>query len=294
MARSFAGAGTALVTPFTKSGSLDENALRRLVRRQVKAGIDVLVPCGTTGEAATMTEDEQKRVVAITLEEAGKVPVLAGAGSNDTKIAIERSKAMAALGAHGVLIVGPYYNKPTAEGFYRHFAAIADAVTVPVVVYNVPGRTGSNIDTKTQLRLAEHGNIAAVKEASGNLTQVMDILRDRPRGFEVLSGDDANTVTFMALGGEGVISVAANQVPGEVHDLAAAGARGDFAEARRIHYRLLRLFNLNFVESNPIPVKASLAMMGLCEESFRLPMCPPTDKTREKLRSALAELGLLS
>jgi 4-hydroxy-tetrahydrodipicolinate synthase len=294
MTRSFAGAGTALVTPFTKSGSLDEAALRRLVRRQVEARIDVLVPCGTTGEAATMTDDEQRRVVAITLEEAGKVPVLAGAGSNDTKIAVERARAMEKLGAHGVLIVGPYYNKPTPEGFYRHFATVADAVTVPVVVYNVPGRTGSNIDTKTQLRLAEHRNIAAVKEASGNLTQVMDILRDRPKGFEVLSGDDANTVTFMALGGEGVISVAANQVPGEVHDLAAAGARGDFAEARRIHYRLLRLFNLNFVESNPIPVKASLAMMGLCEESFRLPMCPPTEATREALRSALSELGLLS
>ena len=294
MTRSFAGAGTALVTPFTKSGSLDEAALRRLVRRQVEARIDVLVPCGTTGEAATMTEDEQKRVVSITLEEAGKVPVLAGAGSNDTRTAVERAKAMEKLGAHGVLIVGPYYNKPTPEGFYRHFATVADAVTVPVVVYNVPGRTGSNIDTRTQLRLAGHRNIAAVKEASGNLTQVMDILRDRPEGFEVLSGDDANTVTFMALGGEGVISVAANQVPGPMHDLAAAGARGDFAEARRIHYRLLRLFNLNFVESNPIPVKASLAMMGLCEESFRLPMCAPTESTREALRSALSELGLLS
>jgi 4-hydroxy-tetrahydrodipicolinate synthase len=294
MARSFAGAGTALVTPFTKTGALDEAALRRLVRRQVEARIDVLVPCGTTGESATMTFDEQKRVVAVTLEEAGRVPVLAGAGSNDTRTAVERSKALAALGAHGILSVGPYYNKPTPEGFYRHFAAVADAVTVPVVVYNVPGRTGSNIDTKTQLRLAGHGNVTAVKEASGNLTQVMDILRDRPEGFEVLSGDDANTVTFMALGGEGVISVAANQVPGPMHDLTAACARGDFAEARRIHYRLLRLFNLNFVESNPIPVKASLAMMGLCEESFRLPMCPPTETTRDALRVALRDLGLLS
>jgi 4-hydroxy-tetrahydrodipicolinate synthase len=293
MARSFAGAGTALVTPFTKTGALDEAALRRLVRRQVEAHIDVLVPCGTTGESVTMTADEQKRVVAITLEEAGGVPVLAGAGSNDTRTAVERSKAMAALGAHGILSVGPYYNKPTPEGFYRHFAAVADAVTVPVVVYNVPGRTGSNIDTRTQLRLAGHGNISAVKEASGNLTQVMDVLRDRPKGFEVLSGDDANTVTFMALGGEGVISVAANQVPGPMHDLTAACARGDFAEGRRIHYRLLRLFNLNFVESNPIPVKASLAMMGLCEESYRLPMCAPTETTREALRAALGELGLL-
>ena len=294
MSRSFAGAGTALVTPFTKTGALDEPALRRLVRRQVDAHIDVLVPCGTTGEAATMTVDEQKRVVAITLEEAGKVPVLAGAGTNDTQSAVERSKAMAALGAHGILSVGPYYNKPTPEGFFRHFATIADAVSVPIVVYNVPGRTGSNIDTKTQLRLAAHPNITAVKEASGNLTQVMDILRDRPEGFEVLSGDDANTVTFMALGGEGVISVAANQVPGPMHDLTAACARGDFAEARRIHNRLLRLMNLNFVESNPMPVKAGLALMGLCEESFRLPMCPPKESTRDAMRAALKELELIS
>jgi len=293
MARSFAGAGTALVTPFTKSGSLDEAALRRLVRRQVEARIDVLVPCGTTGESVTMSAEEQSRVVAVTLEEAGDVPVLAGAGSNDTRTAVARARAMEGLGAHGILSVGPYYNKPTSEGFYRHFATIADGVTVPVVVYNVPGRTGSNIDVKTQLRLASHGNITAVKEASGNLGQVMEILRDRPEGFEVLSGDDAFTVAFMALGGEGVISVAANQVPGEMRDLAAACARGDFAEGRRIHYRLLRLMNVNFLESNPIPVKASLAMMGLCEESYRLPMCPPTEGTREALRGALKELGLL-
>ncbi len=294
MARSFAGAGTALVTPFTNSGALDEAALRRLVQRQVEARIDVLVPCGTTGESVTMTADEQKRVVAITLEEsAGQVPVLAGAGGNDTRAVVERARAIAALGAHGILSVGPYYNKPTPEGFYRHFATIADALSVPVVVYNVPGRTGSNIDVKTQLRLAAHPNITAVKEASGSLGQVMEILRDRPEGFEVLSGDDVFTVAFMALGGQGVISVAANQVPGPMRDLVAACARGDFAEGRRIHYRLLRLMNLNFVESNPIPVKSALALMGLCEESFRLPMCPPTEATREAMRAALRELGLL-
>lgn len=294
MRRSFSGAGVALVTPFTKEGAIDEPALRRLVRRQVEGRIDVLVPCGTTGESATMTGAEQERVIALTLEEAaGKLPVLAGAGSNDTRLAIERSKRAAALGAHGVLSVGPYYNKPTAEGFYRHFAAIADGSPVPVVVYNVPGRTGSNIDAKTMLRLAAHPNIAAVKEASGNLGQVMDILRDRPVGFEVLSGDDAFTLAFTALGAEGVISVVANQVPGPMHDLVAAAARGDFKEARKIHNRLLRLMNLNFVESNPIPVKASLALMGLCEESFRLPLCAPTESTRELLRSALKELELL-
>jgi 4-hydroxy-tetrahydrodipicolinate synthase len=291
---SFAGAGTALVTPFTPAGDLDEGALRRLVRRQIEAKIDVLVPCGTTGEAATLSAAEQERVVAITVEEAkGRVPVLAGAGTNDTRATIEKARAMAALGVDGVLIVGPYYNKPTPDGFVKHYHAVAEASPKPVVVYNVPGRTGSNIDTKTQLRIAEHPNVAAVKEASGNLTQVMDLLRDRPDGFQVLSGDDANTVTFMALGGEGVISVAANQVPGPMHDLVAAAAKGDFAAARAIHHRLLRLMNLNFVESNPIPVKASLAMMGLCEESFRLPLVPPTEPTREALRRALRELDLL-
>jgi 4-hydroxy-tetrahydrodipicolinate synthase len=294
MARSFAGAGVALVTPFTKDGALDEAALRRLVKRQVEGGIDVLVPCGTTGESVTLTPAETDRVIAMCLEESAGKPVLAGAGSNDTRTAIQRSKAAAALGAHGILSVGPYYNKPTPEGFYRHFAAIADAVGVPVVVYNVPGRTGSNIDAKTLRRLADHGNIAAVKEASGNLGQIMDVLKDRPPGFLVLSGDDAFTLAMMALGAEGVVSVCANQVPGPMHDLVAACARGDFGEGRRIHNRLLRLMNLNFVESNPIPVKASLALLGLCEESYRLPLCPPTEATREALRSGLRELGLLA
>src|SRR5262245_32323406 len=286
MGRSFAGAGTALVTPFTRDGGLDEPALRRLVRRQVEGRVEVLVPCGTTGVSATLSAEEQVRVISITVEEArGQVPVLAGAGANDTRSAVEKAKRAAAQGASGVLSVGPYYNKPTAEGFHRHFSAIADASPVPVIVDNVPGRTGSNIDTKTQLRLAEHPNIGGVKEASGNLAQVMDLLRDRPARFEVLSGDDALTLAFMALGAEGVISVAANQVPGPMHELAAACRRGDFAEGRRIHNGLLRLMNLNFLESNPIPVKASLALMGLCEESYRLPMCPPAEPTRQALRA---------
>jgi 4-hydroxy-tetrahydrodipicolinate synthase len=294
MTGSFTGAGVALVTPFTASGELDEPALRRLIRRQLDEGIDFLVPCGTTGESVTLTADEQRRVVAITVEEAaGKVPVLAGTGTNDTRASIEKTRAATAMGADGVLCVGPYYNKPTAEGFHRHFTAIAEASTVPVVFYNVPGRTGSNIDAKTQLRLAAHRNVAGVKEASGNLAQVAEILRDRPPGFLVLSGDDAFTLAFMAHGADGVISVAANQVPGPMHELTAACARGDFAQARRINDRLLRLMAVNFVESNPIPVKASLAMMGLCEESYRLPMCPPTDATRVLLRSALEELELL-
>jgi 4-hydroxy-tetrahydrodipicolinate synthase len=253
----------------------------------------VLVPCGTTGESATLDAAEQRRVIELTLAEAGRVPVLAGAGTNDTRTAIEKSKAAAALGAHGILSVGPYYNKPTPEGYYRHFATIADAVSIPVVVYNVPGRTGSNIDAKTLLRLAGHGNVRGVKEASGSLGQIMEILRDRPAGFEVLSGDDAFTLAVMAHGGDGVISVAANQVAGPMHDLVAACARGDFGEGRRLHDRLLRLMNLNFVESNPVPVKASLALLGLCEEVYRLPLCAPAESTREALRSALRELGLL-
>ena len=290
----FRGAGTALVTPFTKEGALDETALRRLVRRQVDEGIDFLVPCGTTGETPTLSAQEQERVVVATLEEArGRVPVLAGAGSNDTTRAMEQARFMAGLGVAGVLSVGPYYNKPTPEGFFRHFSAIADASPVPVVIYNVPGRTGSNIDARTLLRLAEHPNLAAVKEASGNLGQIMEILRDRPAGFSVFSGDDAFTLAMMALGAEGVISVVSNQVPREMHELAEACLRGDLALARRLHNRLLDLMNINFLESSPIPVKASLALLGLCEESFRLPLCPPRDSTREALRAALRTLGLL-
>jgi 4-hydroxy-tetrahydrodipicolinate synthase len=290
----FRGAGTALVTPFTREGALDEAALRRLVRRQIDEGIDFLVPCGTTGETPTLSAQEQERVVMATLDEAkGRVPVLAGAGSNDTTRAMEQARFMAGLGVTGVLSVGPYYNKPTSEGFFRHFSAVADASPVPVVIYNVPGRTGSNIDSATLLRLAEHPNLVAVKEASGSLGQIMEILRDRPSGFGVLSGDDAFTLALMALGGEGVISVVANQVPREMHELCAALLRGELAEGRRIHNRLLELMNLNFVESSPIPVKTSLALLGLCEESFRLPLCPPRESTREALRGALGRLGML-
>jgi 4-hydroxy-tetrahydrodipicolinate synthase len=291
----FRGAGTALVTPFTREGALDEAALRRLVRRQVEGGIDFLVPCGTTGETPTLSAAEHERVVALTVEEAsGRVPVLAGAGSNDTRKAIEQAKAMAALGVQGVLSVGPYYNKPTPEGFFRHFSAVADASPVPVAIYNVPGRTGSNIDARTLLRLAAHANVAAVKEASGNLGQIMEILRDRPEGFLVLSGDDAFTLAVMAHGGDGVVSVVSNEIPAQMHALTAACLRGDFAEARRIHDRHLELMNLNFVESNPIPVKAALALLGLCEESYRLPLCPPKEATREALRGALRAVGLLA
>jgi 4-hydroxy-tetrahydrodipicolinate synthase len=295
MSTAFAGAGTALVTPFTRDGALDEPALERLLKRQLDAGIDVLVPCGTTGETPTLTLAEQERVVALSVAAAGgRVPVLAGAGSNDTRSAIENGRRVQALGAQGALVVGPYYNKPTQEGYYRHFAAVADALTIPVVIYNVPSRTAGNIDTRTLLRLAAHGNLRAVKEASGNLTQIAELLRDRPAGFEVLSGDDALTLPMLALGADGVVSVCSNQVPGEMRALVQAGRSGDFATARRLHERLLRLMNVNFVESSPIPVKASLALLGLCEESYRLPLCPPSEATRALLREALRELGLLS
>lgn len=289
----FAGLGTALVTPFTAAGALDEPALRRLTRRQVEAGVDVLVPCGTTGESATLDAEEHERVIAIVLEEAGGRRVLAGAGSNDTRLAVEKARAAARLGAHGVLSVGPYYNKPTAEGYHRHFTAVAEASGVPVLVYNVPGRTGSNIDNRTLLRLAEHPNVVGVKEASGNLAQIMELLRDRPAGFLVLSGDDALTLPCLALGADGVISVVSNEAPVLMAELVAAGRRGDFATARSVHQRLLKLMSLNFAESNPIPVKAGLALMGLCEESWRLPLVPPASGTREALRDALEELGLL-
>jgi 4-hydroxy-tetrahydrodipicolinate synthase len=291
---SFAGVGVALATPFTKSGELDEPALRRLVARQVASGTDVLVPCGTTGESATMTDAERLRVCELALEVAGgKVPVLAGAGSNDTRVAMDQSRRMAALGVQGVLSVGPYYNKPTPEGFYRHFMAVAEASPVPVVIYNVPGRTGSNIDARTLLRLAEHPNIAGVKEASGNLGQIMDILKGRPERFLVLSGDDSLTLPLMALGGEGIISVVANEAPVQMKALVKAAAEGDFPRARAEHVRLLRLMNLNFVESSPVPLKCALSLMGLCENVLRLPLWPALEATREAMRDALRELGLL-
>jgi 4-hydroxy-tetrahydrodipicolinate synthase len=294
MRQAFTGCGTALVTPFTRSGALDETGVRRLARRQIDAGIHFLVPCGTTGETPTLTDSERLRVVEIVVAEAkGAVPVLAGAGGYNTHEVIEAAQQMARAGADGILSVAPYYNKPTPEGFFRHFSAVADASPVPVVFYNVPGRTGSNIDVKTMLRLAEHPNIVGVKEASANLGQMMELLRDRPAGFQVVSGDDAFTLAMMAHGAEGVISVVANQIPGPMHDLVACAARGDFATALRIHNRFLDLMNLNFLESNPIPVKASLALMGLCAETFRLPLCPPKDSTREALRSELRRLDLL-
>lgn len=290
------GCATALVTPFTADGSVDEKRLRDLIEYQIAGNVRVLVPCGTTGESVTMTEDENKLVIRTTVEVArGRAKVIAGTGSNSTAVTIQRSKEARGLGVDGVLTVAPYYNKPTQDGLYAHFRAIAEAVDgLPVVIYNVPGRTSSNIAAETTLRLARDvENIVAVKEASGNLSQIMEILRNRPEGFRVISGDDSLTLALIALGGEGLISVASNEAPAlmsELNDLALAG---NWDDARKLHYRLLPLMEANFIESSPGPVKAAMALMGLLEENLRLPLVPVQEKTRTRLQEVLDELGLL-
>lgn len=290
----FTGVGTALVTPFTSSGAIDEAAVVRLARRQVDAGVHFLVPCGTTGEAPTLSPDERRRVVELVVEEAGgRVPVLAGAGGYDTREVVESARAMREAGASGLLSVTPYYNKPTPEGLFRHYQAIAEAVPLPIVVYNVPGRTGCNVDPATLARLATIAGVAGVKEASGNVTQICEVLKSVPADFLVLSGDDALTLPAMAVGARGVVSVASNEVPGEMARLVEAAERNDFAAAREIHQRLLPLMLANFAESNPIPVKAAMAQMGLLEETYRLPMVPPRPETREKLSRVLAAVALV-
>ena len=288
MARPLTGCGTALVTPFTGSGEVDEPALRRLVEWQITEGVHFLVPCGSTGEAVTLTTAEHRRVVEITVEVAeGRLPVVAGAGSNDTARAVALSREMSAAGATHLLHVSPAYNKPPQRGILAHFRAIADATELPIVVYNVPGRTGSNIEARTTLALAEHPGIVAVKEASGNLAQVTDILRHRPPEFSVLSGDDALTLAIMAAGGDGVISVVSNATPRLMSRLVDWCATGDFAEARALAMRLTPWFEAAFIDSNPIPVKAALAMMGKIENSLRLPLVPLGDGHVASVRAAL-------
>ncbi len=290
----FTGVGTALVTPFTSSGAVDEAAVRRLARRQIDAGVHFLVPCGTTGEAPTLSAEERRRVVELVVEEAGgRVPVLAGAGGYDTREVVESARAMREAGADGLLSVTPYYNKPTPEGLFRHYQAIAEAVPLPIVVYNVPGRTGCNVDPATLARLAHLAHVAGVKEASGNVTQICEVLNAVPADFLVLSGDDALTLPAMAVGARGVVSVASNEVPGEMARLVEAAEGNDFAAARAIHTRLLPLMLANFAESNPIPVKAAMAQMGLLEETYRLPMVPPRAETRERLSRVLAAVSLV-
>jgi 4-hydroxy-tetrahydrodipicolinate synthase len=290
----FTGVGTALVTPFTAAGAVDEAAVRRLARRQVEAGVHFLVPCGTTGEAPTLSPAERRRVVELVVAEAnGRVPVLAGAGGYDTREVAESAKAVHAAGADGLLSVTPYYNKPTPDGLVRHYEAIAGASPLPIVVYNVPGRTGCNVEPATLARLAAIPTVVGVKEASGNMTQICEVVRSVPEGFLVLSGDDALTLPAMAVGARGVVSVASNEVPAEMARMVEAAERNDFAAAREVHARLLPLMLANFAESNPIPVKAAMARMGLLEETYRLPMVPPRAETREKLERVLSAAGLV-
>jgi 4-hydroxy-tetrahydrodipicolinate synthase len=289
----FTGCGTALVTPFRQDQSLDEETLRRLVRRQIEAGINFLVPCGTTGESPTLTHAEHLRVVQITVEEShGKVPVLAGAGGYNTKEVIELATELERMGVDGLLSVTPYYNKPTQEGLYQHYKAIASAVKLPIVLYSVQGRTGVNIEPASLARLAQIPNIIAVKEASGNIAQMANIANEVPADFIMLSGDDAITIPLMSLGGRGVISVASNEIPAEMTALAAACNRGDFAAARAIQQRYLPLMNVNFIESNPIPVKAAMAAMGLLEAVWRLPLVPPSAASQQKIEKVLGQVGI--
>jgi 4-hydroxy-tetrahydrodipicolinate synthase len=291
----FTGCGTAIVTPFTQDRSLDEAGLRRLVRRQIDAGINFLVPCGTTGESPTLERAEHLRVVEITIEEAkGKVPVLGGAGGYNTGEVIDLARELETLGVDGILSVTPYYNKPTQEGLYQHYKAIADSIRVPIIVYSVQGRTGINVEPATLKRLAGIPNIIGVKEASGNIGQMARVIHEVPSDFLVLSGDDSITIPLMSLGGKGVISVVSNQIPGEMTQLAQACLKGDYAAARAIQRRFLPLMEVNFVESNPIPVKAAMAIMGLLEPVWRLPMCPPSEASLKKIEAVLAEVDLLA
>jgi 4-hydroxy-tetrahydrodipicolinate synthase len=290
----FTGTGTALVTPFRRDGSLDETTVGALIKRQIDGGIDFLVPCGTTGESPTLTREEHLRVVEITVEVAkGRVPVLAGAGGYNTAEVITLARELAALGADGILSVTPYYNKPTQEGLFQHYRAIAAAISLPVILYSVPGRTGVNIEPATVKRLAEIENIVGIKEASGNVSQMAAILNAVPDDFMVLSGDDAITLAVISLGGRGVISVVSNEIPAEMSQLAKLALSGDYAGARAIHRRYHPLMEINFVESNPIPVKAAMAEMNLLEPAWRLPLVAPQAENQARIRATLESLELL-
>jgi 4-hydroxy-tetrahydrodipicolinate synthase len=292
----FTGCGTALVTPFTQDGALDERTLRKLVRRQIDAGIDFLVPCGTTGESPTLTHAEHLRVVAITVEEAAHhhVPVLAGAGGNNTGEVMALARELETIGVDGLLSVTPYYNKPTQEGLVQHYRAIAESTPLPIILYSVQGRTGINIEPATVKRLAAIPNIVGIKEASGSISQMAAILNQVENDFMVLSGDDAITLPLIALGGRGVISVVSNEIPGEMTRLVNLARRGDFAGAREVHRRYHPLMEVNFVESNPGPVKAAMAQMGLLEAAWRLPMVAPKAENQARIHGVLENLGLLA
>lgn len=291
----FRGTGTALVTPFRENSTVDLSALRNLVEFQIKNGVEAIIPTGTTGESVTLSDEEQANVVeTVVLQARGRVKVIAGAGSNSTRKAISLARRMVAAGADAILSVAPYYNKPTQEGFFQHYAAIAETVDVPIIVYNVPGRTASNIDGETTLRIAEEiTGIAGIKEASGNFGQIMEILRNRPPGFAVWSGDDAIALPMIALGADGVISVVSNEVPRKFSGMVRLCLKGEFDQARKIHTKLLPLMNFNFIESNPIPVKAALAMMGLIREEYRLPLVPLSERHRPQMRAILKSVGVV-
>lgn len=294
--RLISGSAVALVTPFRQDMSLDREALRRLVQFHIAAGTDIVIPCGTTGESPTLSADEQAEIIEIVREEAGnKMLVAAGAGTNATDKAVTLAKNAEKAGAEAILSVAPYYNKPSQEGFYQHYRHIAEAVSIPVIVYNVPGRTGCNINAATILRLAnDFENIAAVKEASDNMNQIMELLALRPDNFSVMTGEDPLILPFIALGGDGVISVAANQVPAEVKKLVTETREGNLEHAKAINNRLCRLFSLNFIESNPVPVKYSLSLMGMIEEVYRLPLVPLQQENKEKVKKELRNLGLVN
>ncbi|MCX6121870.1 MAG: 4-hydroxy-tetrahydrodipicolinate synthase [Ignavibacteriales bacterium] len=291
----FRGTATAIITPFTKDGSIDETALRRFVDFQIKGSVEALVPLGTTGEYSTLSMKEQQRVIEIVIEQAnGRVKIFAGAGSNNTAEVIEKARFAKQAGADAALIVGPYYNKPTQNGYFQHFKAVADAVDIPIIVYNVPGRTSGNIEAATVLKMAEEiPNVVMVKEASCNMAQVMEIARNKPKNFSLLSGDDALAYSIIALGGDGCISVVSNEVPKEYSHLMRLCLKGEWTKALQLHFRLLPLMNINFIESSPIPVKTALTMMGMIEESFRLPLVPITEPSRAKLRKVLEDLKLI-
>ena len=290
----YRGTAVALVTPFLEDGGIDRDAFQRHVEVQIEGGVDVLVPCGTTGESATLDAAEQKEVIALAVEVAGgRVPVMAGAGGNNTQEVVGRVRAAQAAGADAILSVSPYYNKPTPAGLYAHFEAIARGVDLPIFVYNVPGRTASNIKPETLLHIAEIANVVGVKEASGDLEQVMTIVSERPSDFLVLSGDDSLTLPMIALGADGVVSVVANEAPGLMSQIVRAALAGEFERARELHYRLLPLMRANFIETNPIPVKSALAMVERMSAHFRLPLVPMSEAGAEKLRGAMKEVGLL-
>jgi 4-hydroxy-tetrahydrodipicolinate synthase len=290
----FTGCGTALVTPFTRTGSLDEAAVRRLAVRQVDAGIHFLVPVGTTGESPTLTLAERVRIVELIVDEVrGRVPILAGAGGYDTKEVIQAAAEMKAAGADGLLSVTPYYNKPTQEGLYQHYRALAESTTLPIILYNVPSRTSCNMEPSTVTRLATIANVVGIKEASGNMAQICEVCRSAPPEFIVVSGDDVMTVPMMAVGARGVISVASNQIPAEMSQMVEAAERGDFAAARAIHERIMPLMQINFIESSPGPVKSAMATIGLLEETYRLPLVPPRPESKERINRVLKDLGLL-